>query len=91
MEMLEASLLGKPAWMWILFIGTVVVLLVLDLGVLHRKVREIGVGDADAGELTEARIDAVDNLVFAEMLQKLEAGAHPLHPGSIQLHLFPFI
>ena len=46
MEMFEASLLGKLAWMWILFIGTVVVLLVLDLGVLHRKVREISVGES---------------------------------------------
>ena len=41
MELLLADLLGKPAWMWLAFICIVVVLLVLDLGVLHRKAREI--------------------------------------------------
>ena len=46
MEALAVPLLGKPAWMWALFVGTVVVLLVLDLGVLNRKVREIGVSES---------------------------------------------
>jgi tellurite resistance protein TerC len=35
--------LGKPAWMWLAFIGIVVALLAFDLGVLHRESREIGV------------------------------------------------
>ena len=38
--------LGKPVWMWLSFIGIVVVLLALDLGVLHRKEREIGVTES---------------------------------------------
>jgi len=38
--------LGKPLWMWLAFIGIVVVLLVLDLGVLHRKHREIGIRES---------------------------------------------
>lgn len=38
--------LGKPAWMWLAFIGIVIALLVLDLGVLHRKQREIGVRES---------------------------------------------
>jgi tellurite resistance protein TerC len=42
MEFLFYDFLGKPAWMWLAFIGIVMVLLVLDLGVLHRKQREIG-------------------------------------------------
>jgi tellurite resistance protein TerC len=33
--------LTKPVWMWLAFLGIVVVLLVLDLGVLHRGHREI--------------------------------------------------
>lgn len=33
--------LGKPAWMWLAFMGIVVALLTLDLGVLHKKSREI--------------------------------------------------
>jgi tellurite resistance protein TerC len=43
---LAVSFLGKAAWMWLVFLGLVVVLLVLDLGVLHRKEREIGVGES---------------------------------------------
>ena len=38
--------LGKPVWMWLSFIGIVIVLLALDLGVLHRKQREIGVQES---------------------------------------------
>lgn len=34
---LGADWLGKPAWAWLLFLGIVVFLLWLDLGVLHRK------------------------------------------------------
>jgi tellurite resistance protein TerC len=38
--------LGKPAWMWLAFIAIVITLLVLDLGVLHREQREIGVRES---------------------------------------------
>ena len=37
---------GKPAWAWLLFGTIVVLLLVFDLGVLHRKAREIPVGES---------------------------------------------
>ncbi|RAI45413.1 TerC family protein [Rhodoplanes roseus] len=40
-EAWSADLLGKPAWAWLGFLGIVVVLLAVDLGVLHRKAREI--------------------------------------------------
>ncbi len=43
---LLADWLGKPAWMWLAFIGIVAVLLVLDLGVLHKENREIGVRES---------------------------------------------
>ena len=43
---LAVTFLGKAAWMWLVFLGLVVVLLVLDLGVLHRKEREIGVSES---------------------------------------------
>jgi tellurite resistance protein TerC len=46
MEFLLLEFLGKPAWMWLAFIAIVVVLLALDLGVLHRKQREIGVRES---------------------------------------------
>ena len=38
---LFADWLGKPAWMWLAFMGIVVALLTLDLGVLHKNNREI--------------------------------------------------
>src|SRR5690606_20916304 len=43
MDFLFTDLLGTPAWMWLAFIATVLVLLVLDLGVLNRGNHEIGV------------------------------------------------
>lgn len=46
MEFLTLLWLGKPLWMWLGFIGIVAALLVLDLGVLHRKEREIGVRES---------------------------------------------
>ena len=47
--------LGKPLWMWLVFLTLVAVLLVLDLGVLHRKTREIAVKESlllSAGYIT---------------------------------------
>ena len=43
---LAADWLGKPAWMWLAFLGIVAVLLVLDLGVVHREQREIGIRES---------------------------------------------
>ena len=43
MEFLTALFLGKAVWIWLVFLTIVLVLLVLDLGVLHRKNEEIGV------------------------------------------------
>lgn len=38
---LLADWLGKPLWLWISFLGIVATLLVIDLGVLHRRPHEI--------------------------------------------------
>jgi tellurite resistance protein TerC len=46
MELLDLTWLGSPAWAWLAFFAIVTVLLVLDLGVLHRKQREIGVRES---------------------------------------------
>ena len=46
MEYLVSDWLGKPAWMWLAFMGVVVGLLALDLGVLHRGSKEIGVRES---------------------------------------------
>ena len=35
--------LGKPIWIWLVFISVVIVLLILDLGFLNKKSQEIGV------------------------------------------------
>jgi tellurite resistance protein TerC len=55
LDWLTAEFLTKPVWMWALFLSVVTVLLALDLGVLHRKHREIGVRESlllSAGYLT---------------------------------------
>ena len=46
MEFLFADFLGQPAWLWLGFMGLVVVLLALDLGVFHRGSHEIGVRES---------------------------------------------
>ena len=35
-EFFAADFVGKPAWLWLTFLGIVIGLLVFDLGVLHR-------------------------------------------------------
>ncbi|MCW2394938.1 MULTISPECIES: TerC family protein [unclassified Sphingobium] len=46
MEFLDILWLGKPAWMWLMFMGLVLALLVFDLGVLHKEEKEIGVRES---------------------------------------------
>jgi tellurite resistance protein TerC len=46
MQFLYGLWLGTPLWMWLGFLAVVVTLLTLDLGVLHRKQREIGVRES---------------------------------------------
>ncbi len=43
---LSADFLGKPAWVWLSFVGIVVALLAFDLGVLHKDDKEIGVRES---------------------------------------------
>lgn len=38
--------MDKPLWLWAVFFAIVIFLLVLDLGVLHKKNREIGIRDS---------------------------------------------
>jgi len=54
-EFIDIEWLGKPAWMWLGFFAIVGLLLAFDLGVLHRKQKEIGVTESivlSAGYLT---------------------------------------
>jgi len=46
MDSLGSLFLGQPVWMWLTFLAAVVVLLALDLGVLHRTAREIGLRES---------------------------------------------
>ena len=43
---LHADFLGTAVWLWLLFIGIVLALLVFDLGVLHHRKHEIEVGES---------------------------------------------
>lgn len=38
--------MGTPAWMWLTFLGVVLTLLVLDLGLLNKQQKEIGVRES---------------------------------------------
>ncbi len=42
----DVTFLEKPLWMWLGFLVIVGALLIFDLGVLHRKTREIGVRES---------------------------------------------
>jgi tellurite resistance protein TerC len=43
MDFFMLDWLGKPAWMWLSFLGVVLVLLVLDLGILGKKAAQMDV------------------------------------------------
>lgn len=46
LEFFTSAFLGTPIWAWLAFIAIVIVLLVFDLGVLHRNEHEIGVRES---------------------------------------------
>lgn len=46
MEFLFYDFLSKPIWMWLLFVGIVIALLIFDLGVLNKEDHEIGVAES---------------------------------------------
>lgn len=45
-EFLNSVFLGKEAWVWLLFIGIVITLLVIDLGILHKDNHVISVKES---------------------------------------------
>lgn len=55
MDLLLTPWLGTPIWLWLAFFTTVITLLALDLGVLHKEDHEIGVKESlwlSAGYIT---------------------------------------
>lgn len=46
MELLTLLWLGKPVWMWLVFITIVLGLLIIDLGLFHKEDHEIGVAES---------------------------------------------
>jgi tellurite resistance protein TerC len=46
MDFLTINVLGQQAWMWLAFLTVVVILLVFDLGILHRKTHEISIKES---------------------------------------------
>ncbi len=46
MEFFFDLVMGKPIWMWAAFISIVILLLIFDLGILHRKQREISIKES---------------------------------------------
>lgn len=43
MDFLFELFVGKPIWMWLMFLGIVISLMAFDLGVLHKEDHELGV------------------------------------------------
>jgi tellurite resistance protein TerC len=48
MELLSSHLLGVPAWFWLVFLGTVLGVVLFDLGYLHRRAETIGLKQSAA-------------------------------------------
>lgn len=46
MELLTSIFMGTPVWMWLVFIGIVLALLALDLGVFNKEDHEIGISES---------------------------------------------
>ena len=46
MDFLFIDFLGKPLWMWLIFLAIVVLLMVFDLGVLNKGDNELGVAES---------------------------------------------
>lgn len=46
MEFLIMNWLGTPVWFWLSFLGLVITLTAFDLGILHKKDREMGIGES---------------------------------------------
>ena len=46
MDFFSTVLLGMPLWIWLAFIGVVLVILAFDLGVMHRESHEIGIRES---------------------------------------------
>lgn len=45
-ELMTVAFLGKPAWLWALFLGFVTTLLIIDLGLFNRKDHVIGISES---------------------------------------------
>ncbi|OYW60157.1 MAG: hypothetical protein B7Z31_04625 [Rhodobacterales bacterium 12-65-15] len=46
MDFLFLMFLGKPLWLWLMFLAIVITLMVFDLGVLHKDDHELGVAES---------------------------------------------
>lgn len=46
LSLLMADFVGKPVWLWLAFLGIVIVLLAFDLGVLHKEDKQMGIAES---------------------------------------------
>ncbi|KQU52461.1 hypothetical protein ASG72_05845 [Bosea sp. Leaf344] len=46
LSLLMSDFVGKPAWLWLAFLGIVIVLLAFDLGVLHKEDKQMGIAES---------------------------------------------
>jgi tellurite resistance protein TerC len=46
LSLLMSDFVGKPVWLWLAFLGIVIVLLAFDLGVLHKEDKQMGIAES---------------------------------------------
>lgn len=46
MEFINLIIVGQPLWMWLTFMGVVLFLLFIDLGIFHRKLHEVSIKES---------------------------------------------
>jgi tellurite resistance protein TerC len=80
-EFLLSNFAGWPVWLWLSFVGLVVLLLIFDLGVLHRKEHEIGVAES----LLISALYIGMGLAFSGVVYLLYLGSAPVDGLDPQL------
>jgi len=84
MELLTYLFLGKPLWIWLLFLSIVITLLVFDLGVLNKNDHEIGVAESLRLSLFYITLGvAFSGFVWWQV--------EPTVPGATALYLTAFV
>ena len=76
--------LGKPVWMWLTFVGIVIVLLALDLGVLHRLALLVANHPAADETFCSQHERGAGGLLTGLVFERGRGAGPPLRAGRVQ-------